>query len=118
MQTVVTKPAIEIVVYPEMPPVAALLSKARAYLSEPEHWMKGNFRNQHGQVCALGAFYSACDYAWDYKAPTSFMVEGCNALANACPEPVIAYNDSPSTTHADILALFDRAIAAALAAGK
>ena len=81
------------------------LIAARALIDTPEKWIKGSSRNGQGGYCALGAM--------DKIGPES----GCYlALRSALPseEPgfVAAYNDLPTTTHADILALFDRAIAA------
>lgn len=58
--------------------------------------------------CASGAVYVSCerDYAADGEA--------LNLLMAASPTGTIAeFNDSEETTHADVLAWFDRAIALA-----
>ncbi|WP_424974222.1 DUF6197 family protein [Dinoroseobacter sp. S124A] len=89
-----------------------VLRAARAHLSDPARWYRGDFCESDwdgpkGQApcCALGAVgLFACGKGSAYEA-----------LQAVLPEPrgsVTFYNDAPSTTHADILALYDRAIAA------
>ena len=98
------------------------LIAAKALINTPDKWCKGKFgMDDVGQSidpmracrrCAIGAVTAACNgerwsdgfrYAREY-------------LWKAKPRPELhltGYNDLPSTTHADIMALFDRAIDAA-----
>lgn len=101
-----------------MPSVRENLIAAKALIDTPEKWGKGEgFTEPVGCLCAE----SACAQA---AAPFQLVkVLSWEALEKALPEPwrtrcvtedmaVHWFNDDPSTTHADIMALFDRAIAA------
>jgi hypothetical protein len=95
-----------------------LLRHARELLSDPTHWTKGaEARAEDGDEC--GIEYAACwcadgamrcaalrygRAAWREAKPTiECLVPGLVGLEQ--------FNDMPATTHADVLALFDRAIA-------
>lgn len=87
------------------------LIAARALIDTPEKWGKGSFRAVDGCLCAVGALgVATTGNAHDWSA------SAYNALYDALPETAYAgvpsYNDNPNTTHAEIMALFDRAIAA------
>lgn len=89
------------------------LIAAKALIDTPQKWKKNGW-GSNGCYCALGALMRASN------AHVLRIVDRSNpdtkALLSAVPEPfesVVAYNDHSSTTHADIMALFDRAIAAA-----
>ena len=92
------------------------LIKARDHISDPAMWYKGGY-SEFGFIgaenglpcCAMGALIWAAQdlqYAHDYyrSALLDALLDGGHSIAN--------FNDAPATTHADILALFDRAIAA------
>lgn len=89
------------------------LIAAKALIDTPEKWGKGMGRAP-ANLCALDTCERVCKqergYAW---ARLESMVR---ALRGALPPgreaAVYQFNDDPSTTHADIMALFDRAIAA------
>ena len=89
--------------------VVRALRGARALLSQGEHcWCKDRFFTTNGQMCALGALSSARAFnGLDHLA----YLEGSEALSEACGMYVANFNDLPTTTYRDILALFDRAIA-------
>lgn len=86
------------------------LIKAKALIDAPEKWHKGSLRNG-SCLCAMGAVWDSlksdghtgwCRGTLEYRA-----------VVSALPEPfndVPPFNDDPNTTHADIIALFDRAI--------
>lgn len=57
--------------------------------------------------CALGALRVSGDFGADYDAARAALEKFTPALA------VAPFNDATTTTQADVLALFDRAIAAA-----
>src|SRR5688500_11013094 len=88
-----------------------VLRDARAMLSEGR-WCKGQLDDGNGNHCAIGAVSVAGSgdvFGDDYGA--------INALAAALTRGqhaygVVNFNNEPATTLADILALFDRAIAA------
>lgn len=90
------------------------LIAAKALIDTPSRWFKGNYVSVAGCMCALGACRQQM-----YGSPFGGMGDTnplAQALANALPSgrwSVSDYNDDPETTHADIMALFDRAIAAA-----
>lgn len=92
-----------------------ILRKARDLITDPAHWTQGeSARNQYGEMvypnsntavcwCAAGAISRAA-YTEEYS-------DQCAAerLLNACcAGDFINYNDSH--THAEVLALFDKAI--------
>jgi hypothetical protein len=86
------------------------LIAARALIDTPEKWIKGTFSNDNGCFCALGAVDKALGLPMgDDGGKTE------QALYEALPpfvSGVADFNDAPTTFHADIMALFDRAIAA------
>jgi hypothetical protein len=67
-------------------------------------WRKGGQEDKDGNVCALGAVWRVSGVREDcpHTAPLYAVHDGSIAF----------WNDDPSTTKADVLALFDRAIAA------
>ncbi len=93
------------------------LIAARKLIESPEKWTQGEMaRDADGNMtisedktvcrCALGACMSI--QAGDgYRA----MRASLNAQLPAGHIRVHEFNDAPKTTHADVLALFDRAIA-------
>lgn len=105
---------------------AATLRKARALIENPDHWVKGQYiliREDGSECfCAEGAFdqagsddllYLSGETDDDHWATTHWFLE--MALPGTF-HSVEEFNDNVYTTHADVLALFDRAIAAAEAA--
>ncbi|HYD06522.1 MAG TPA: hypothetical protein VEC60_12395 [Reyranella sp.] len=91
------------------------LIAARALIDTPEKWGKGSdISPANGRYCAA----VACN---DFRSPAAMF----DLLFEALPErfqqrgglirvgAVFDFNDHPTTTHADVLALFDRAIQAA-----
>lgn len=99
---------------------AQILKDAKAHISDPAMWHKGDFFADAPGIdlrdleefpkcpsCAYGAV------AYVAKSPKCV---ANNYLSNAAWERglyVVEFNDSDDTTHADIMALFDRAIALA-----
>jgi len=93
-----------------------LLREAKRLIEE-KGWTQGDFaRNSRGNgvsvvsrtatcFCAFGALQAnAVGHAASYIA-------ACDILEACLPEKsVVSYNDHPTTTKADILALYDRAI--------
>jgi hypothetical protein len=91
------------------------LIAAKALIDTPEKWAKGSeVDTTEGRRCAA----VACN---DFALAHSMF----GRLQSALPSPhreraaslgvaaIFDFNDDPRTTHADIMALFDRAIAAA-----
>lgn len=100
-----------------MTPLEVLVA-ARELIAEPEHWTKGaSARGKSGakvdpdgraavSFCATGACYRATRRDWRH-APAAI-----DALQDAVNySGIVYYNDEPTTTHTDILAVFDKAIA-------
>jgi hypothetical protein len=94
------------------------LKRARAHLSDPKNWnqdgeyFKGG-DNATGCCCAMGAIIlDDVGPVLNWSAPHVRAAQA--ALICALPSgwfSVPKYNDDPNTTHPDILALYDRAIA-------
>lgn len=86
------------------------LIAAKALIDTPEKWGKGSGINppRNGCHCIITAVPSS--------RVATFLRDFLPGGQGAWPvgiSPVVAFNDHPNTTHADIMALFDRAIAAA-----
>lgn len=90
------------------------LIAAKALIDTPEKWGKGpDGLNCPAQgACAMNACASLPPPAAWY-ATLALQAELPSGDWNERMLPVAAYNDDPATTHADIMALFDRAIEAA-----
>jgi hypothetical protein len=106
--------------------LSQILRAARETIADPKHWTQGAYaRDKHGvpvdslrgegcTFCTFGAVrhvvakenaeYFEAEVALDSSVPR----DGMGATIGA-----INFNDAPTTTHADVLALFDRAIARA-----
>lgn len=93
------------------------LTEGRAFLSDPTRWIKGRLfdgaYHEPTAACARGALYCGslaheaargADLCLTRHVPRSFGRVDSRILPD--------FNNHPDTTHADILALFDRAIAA------
>ncbi len=98
--------------------IVGILKKARRVIARPEKWTKGvAARDKNGRECAPFAKEARCFCAIgavervampDYGA----VRDAISALDAATRwKGTAEYNDSPRRTHAQILALFDRAIA-------
>lgn len=85
------------------------LIAAKALIDTPEKWCQGTATAGYGaRLCAIRAAGGARYRNKDAVA----------ALKAALPigeKSLPRFNDSPDTTHADVMALFDRAIEAAAA---
>lgn len=98
--------------------VAEDLRAAKALIDTPEKWAHSSrARKQEGgaSLCALDAMYEVCpsgiggaSRALRDAIPDYFRFNPHSALAK-----LAQFNDAPNTTHADIMALFDRAITTA-----
>lgn len=93
------------------------LIAAKALIDTPEKWIKYDLRNDDRTCfCAIGAVEKAINL--DPIDGDLFNSPEVMALAASLVEPsdtwtdLSFYNDRETTTHADIMALFDRAIEA------
>ena len=91
-----------------------VLIAAKALIDTPEKWCKGSYQTIDGRYCAVGAA--------DTASPPVLAVreEVYDALVDTMPRWYISrryiassFNDARKTTHADVMAWFDRAIAKA-----
>lgn len=92
------------------------LIAARALIDTPEKWCKGAFELD-GHLCALGALRKATTGSarLPNAAPGEFVryIRARMWIESKVSSGVEHFNDDPATTHADVLAMFDRAIEAA-----
>lgn len=101
-----------------------ILLAARSRITGQGHWVKGTFKLGDGW-CIVGALSAACASP-GFKLPNDTERRLSRKLAKELPWTVralgaawypiarlnlISYNDRPDTSHPDVLALFDRAIA-------
>ena len=83
-------------------PVLRCLIEARRWLDDPAHWCRVFFEKDTGATCIYGAIIKH----GDVLAREWLLDE----LPTGCERSVMLFNDDLSTTHDDVLALFDRAI--------
>lgn len=104
--------------YSEIEPMSVRenLIAAKALIDTPEKWGREEYTPNPGCFCVIGALCEAMALS-----PATIEAESAEAraLALALPEGwerngwyLPNFNDDPTTTHVDIMALFDRAIAA------
>lgn len=86
------------------------LIAARALIDTPEKWTKGSYERD-GCYCVAGALRIAIFGGLDDNGP--YWDRYRTAKRSLHPSDVILFNDASETTHADMMALFDRAIEAA-----
>lgn len=86
-----------------------ILETAKARIANESDWCKGAFMSPDGRVCAAGAcrLVETGDAAGPLTGP---VMRAWDALVVFAPEGLSYFNDSH--THAEVLALFDQAIAA------
>lgn len=94
------------------------LRAARALIVDPNKWVKHSGRAGE-DYCAI----TACGNVEGVDLESARLDAMWSALKDALPPAwqhrhVYDFNDHPTTTHQDILDLFDRAIEAAAAKGK
>lgn len=102
-----------------------LLRAAREVIADPSHWCKGtDAMDEDGKVCSKydNAAVRFCANGAVRRARmltnANFNIEmtALDTLRSACPlankwEETPDFNDRPETTHSEVLAVFDRAIA-------
>lgn len=88
-----------------------VLTRARELIATPSTWWKGWAEHLQGSYCAVRAVNATASRVYE-------CMDAVWALMRALPDwPdgkfkfVHEFNDHPDTTHADVLALYDRAIA-------
>lgn len=115
-----------------------LIKMARSVLTNPDNWGKKAYAyDRLGLIveptydtackfCSAGALYKSLDIlnisVWDfYFVAREYLDKSVpkESIASEGVVPdIIVYNDLPTTTHADILSLFDRAIQLAESEGN
>lgn len=89
------------------------LLAARALIDTPEKWGKDQDGSLRGKSCVGIALGEVTGNGMpEYDAVRKAIVAALPAHFASNTLPIVFFNDHPDTTHADILALFDRAIAA------
>lgn len=80
-----------------------ILRAARAKIDRPEKWCQHQYKDEQGRLCVNEALVAARKGACSWGAEKALQEQaGC---------PSLVFNDLPTTTHADVMAIFDRAIA-------
>jgi hypothetical protein len=109
-----------------MPSVKETLVAARAVIEDPARWNKNGLyaADERGESAPVGSERAVCFCIFGAIAKAEGMHEGFQyssapgayvkqAVRDVSELEVTEYNDARSTTHADVLAVFDRAIEAA-----
>lgn len=96
-----------------------ILRAARRLIEDPEHWARGAFaRNQFGvstgitsptacSWCSIGALHKVSDNAEEAKVHLKLAI---SQLHPSLGGEIADFNDLHSITHAEVLAVFDKAI--------
>jgi hypothetical protein len=87
--------------------VVKVLTEAKKHIDAPEKWCKNMMHSNNEQKsCAIGAIHKVIGH------DTPLWNLALDALGKAIPgDPWPPnYNDLPSTTHADVMSAYDRAI--------
>jgi hypothetical protein len=90
--------------------VLAALQRLRAYHSNPENWCNSGMTGANGSVCIAGAMGRVCFS--ESAAVARYLKTALPDAARDAPDPIIHFNERMGTTHGDLLAMYDRAIAA------
>jgi hypothetical protein len=90
-----------------------LLREAKALIADPKDWtQEGLYQTPEGCLCTAGAInkvYSSGNVALSVTDGAYKAIGEC--VRKLAPNTLLTqYNDNPSTTHADIMKLFDDAI--------
>jgi hypothetical protein len=97
-----------------MTSIADQLRAARKFIETPDKWCKGALGMDHGgkplKSYELGRADRLCGIGACRKTAFSLPISMLRRALPAGFKAIDVYNDAPTTTHADILALFDRAI--------
>lgn len=95
-----------------------VLRAARDVIAAPEHWTKGavarSCQGHRVHVHGLSAFCFCTVGAIRRTMGSNYSPHPFSALSQCLPggfKSLPDFNDHPDTTHADVLALFDKAIA-------
>lgn len=89
------------------------LIAAKSLIDTPEKWAQHEYEPRPGCFCVIGAVGAVLGKDPDSKlGPEEVELARALPLPSTNPSFVIDFNDDEHTTHADIMALFDRAIAA------
>ncbi len=105
-----------------------ILIAARARIADPEHWIKGHMAEDTignevctdhvnaYRFCAVGALKSVLHkvvktHKREFKLNEYLSGKLMSYIESKEFKGVPDFNDSPNTTHADVLAMFDKAIA-------
>lgn len=101
-------PAPQTITTPTKPDseVVKALIRAKAIIINPDHWIKGVIYDGNQRRCAIGAVRAVMFGVYDPHY---------NAVVRALhpdkgEDGVYDFNDDNSTTHADVIAMFDAAI--------
>jgi hypothetical protein len=94
-----------------------VLRQARKLIEKPEHWTRGaNARKANGLQCSPNSIEAFCFCSNGALSRVAPVFEDYNpaylALTRVCGDSFISFNDAPGRTHAEVLDLLDRTIAA------
>lgn len=108
-----------------MTKTSELLRAAKAKIEDPKRWTKGDTAlDSRGERvgardataccwCSMGALSAAGAIVPTGDDPATCMLRRCIMPRKPYGASLVEFNDAPATTHADVMALFERAIAMA-----
>lgn len=100
-----------------MTKTSELLRAAKAKIEDPNRWTKGEYaRDERGKPVNIASQEAVCwcvlgATGWSGNVADKMLERALFGMSAHCDIDV--FNDASETTHADVMALFDRAIAMA-----
>lgn len=93
----------------ELDEVSQVILKARELLSDPKKWTQGQYCTEaRDAFCIIGAVHEAAGAQPD-AGISPVASKACERISITAKMHPANFNDNKNTTHADVLALLDRA---------
>jgi hypothetical protein len=89
--------------------VKEILIRARKKIANPANWCQRKYHNGRGAHCAIGAIQTVTKSDDGFFKARNALTAAIEAL-NYNTGSVVAFNDSSSRIHADVLEVYDLAI--------
>lgn len=87
------------------------LKQVREWLSDESHWGKGSYENiESGATCLVGACMKIERIDGSFVPVAKALVPCIQNDVEDWHDKIVDFNDSPSTTHSDIMRVLDCAI--------
>lgn len=93
--------------------VKSTLIATKALIDTPEKWVKGTpfkITKKGCSYCLSGALNEVTGDFWPRRSARAALIDQINFGLPLHTRSIVGFNDNPSTTHADVMKLLDKAI--------